>query len=441
MAFSVTINGSVYTNTMFENWAYATSWDNFIQDIATASSSVGTFMDLATENTVAAADYMPLYSDSNTDYRRATASDVVNDIIDVSTINPLRLQVVAAALQGTPGQGEIQIDTGDSNKLKYYDGSSWTDLTAGGGFTPGAADRIPFGNAGGTALTDIAGYTFTGTGVQVTGFDGTAFDANTTAYNHRKCFAGLGIGGAGGIASFQATGLTTGYVLDVICNGATTGGGGLAKFSSTSTSATSDYILISTASTGTAMVFETSDDSTSISMDGAGVATADAVTLALNALTTGHGFSVSSSSASSTTAAALIDLSVTAGSARCINANSTTGTTANLHNSSASVCTYIYNTGSGDSLRLYNTSTSGRALNCYNTGNTSAEAAKIAHTNASTSASIPVLILDHAVSGGGGTAINFVGCDNSSAGTNTTTKYIQIEIAGVAYEITARSIA
>jgi hypothetical protein len=35
-----------------------------------------------------------------------------------------------------------------------------SDESSGGGFTPGAANRIPFGNAGGTALTDHAGFTW-----------------------------------------------------------------------------------------------------------------------------------------------------------------------------------------------------------------------------------------------------------------------------------------
>lgn len=44
---------------------------------------------------------------------------------------PMRVQ--PAALPGTPATGDIAVDSGDSNKLKYYNGSAWLDLGAGSG--------------------------------------------------------------------------------------------------------------------------------------------------------------------------------------------------------------------------------------------------------------------------------------------------------------------
>jgi len=39
----------------------------------------------------------------------------------------------AAALSGSPSTGELAIDSADSNKLKWYDGTTWTDAGGGGG--------------------------------------------------------------------------------------------------------------------------------------------------------------------------------------------------------------------------------------------------------------------------------------------------------------------
>ena len=57
--------------------------------------------------------------------------------VGVGTITPARLlhvngpmRVTASALPGSPVAGDIAVDSGDSNKLKYYDGSGW--VAAGG---------------------------------------------------------------------------------------------------------------------------------------------------------------------------------------------------------------------------------------------------------------------------------------------------------------------
>lgn len=42
-------------------------------------------------------------------------------------------RIVCAALPSAPGAGDYACDSGDSNKYKYYDGSTWTALTIGGG--------------------------------------------------------------------------------------------------------------------------------------------------------------------------------------------------------------------------------------------------------------------------------------------------------------------
>jgi trimeric autotransporter adhesin len=58
--------------------------------------------------------------------------------VGIGTTSPGRLLHVAgpmrltpAALPGTPAAGDVAVDSGDSNKLKYYDGSGW--VVAGGG--------------------------------------------------------------------------------------------------------------------------------------------------------------------------------------------------------------------------------------------------------------------------------------------------------------------
>ncbi len=54
------------------------------------------------------------------------------------------MRIAASALPGTPATGDLAIDSGDSNKLKFYDGSSWIDTGASGG---GSGDITDGGNA------------------------------------------------------------------------------------------------------------------------------------------------------------------------------------------------------------------------------------------------------------------------------------------------------
>lgn len=56
------------------------------------------------------------------------------------------------------GRAPVHIDS-SGNALYFYSTGAWRS-SSGGGFTPGAANRMPFGNSGGTALTDSAKLTF-----------------------------------------------------------------------------------------------------------------------------------------------------------------------------------------------------------------------------------------------------------------------------------------
>jgi hypothetical protein len=63
--------------------------------------------------------------------------------VGIGTTSPARLlhvegpmRLTPAALPGTPAAGDVAIDSGDSNKLKYYDGSGWQTLVpSSGGIT------------------------------------------------------------------------------------------------------------------------------------------------------------------------------------------------------------------------------------------------------------------------------------------------------------------
>ncbi|MFN9066535.1 MAG: beta strand repeat-containing protein, partial [Bdellovibrionales bacterium] len=83
------------------------------------------------------------------------------------------MRITASTLPGTPAAGDIAVDSGDANKLKYYDGSAWqTAGGSGGGALPAA---------GGTAAAP--GYAFTGdtnTGMFSSIADTVQFSTNST---------------------------------------------------------------------------------------------------------------------------------------------------------------------------------------------------------------------------------------------------------------------
>ncbi|NCN95478.1 MAG: hypothetical protein GW917_02020, partial [Bdellovibrionales bacterium] len=81
--------------------------------------------------------------------------------IGIGTSTPGRLlqvegpmRVVASALPGSPVAGDIAVDSGDANKLKYYDGSTWVSAggSAGGitslGGQTGATQTFDIGTSG-----------------------------------------------------------------------------------------------------------------------------------------------------------------------------------------------------------------------------------------------------------------------------------------------------
>lgn len=66
-----------------------------------------------------------------------------NGNVGIGTTSPSRLlhvngpmRITASALPGTPATGDVAVDSGDSNKLKWYDGSGWQAAggSGGGGF-------------------------------------------------------------------------------------------------------------------------------------------------------------------------------------------------------------------------------------------------------------------------------------------------------------------
>ncbi len=81
--------------------------------------------------------------------------------VGIGTTNPNRLLEVAgpirlapAALPGSPGAGDIAIDSSDSNRLKFYNGTSWQTLGTG----TGSGDFLASGIVPMTgALRSIAG--------------------------------------------------------------------------------------------------------------------------------------------------------------------------------------------------------------------------------------------------------------------------------------------
>ncbi len=92
-------------------------------------------------------------------------------------------RIAAAALPSSPAAGDLAIDSGDSNKLKFYDGASWQDTLAGGG---GGAVSSVFGRTG--AVTAQAGdYT----AAQVTNAASTA-STNTFTAGAKQIFQASG---------------------------------------------------------------------------------------------------------------------------------------------------------------------------------------------------------------------------------------------------------
>jgi hypothetical protein len=96
------------------------------------------------------------------------------------TASTAGMSVTCAALPSSPSAGDIACDSGDGNKLKQYNGTSWVDLTqVGQGHT--IQDE-------GSPLTQRAGLNFTGAGVTCT---------DNAAQNRTDCTISGGGGGGG----------------------------------------------------------------------------------------------------------------------------------------------------------------------------------------------------------------------------------------------------
>lgn len=57
------------------------------------------------------------------------------------------LAIAAAALPSTPVTGDLAIDSGDANRLKWWNGTAW-QLAGGGGTPGGSSGQVQFNNAG-----------------------------------------------------------------------------------------------------------------------------------------------------------------------------------------------------------------------------------------------------------------------------------------------------
>ncbi len=82
--------------------------------------------------------------------------------VGIGTTAPERLLHVNGAMRLTPqavpsspSAGDLYFDSADSNKLKFYDGSSWVEAggSAGGGTPAGSTGQLQFNNAGSFAAT------------------------------------------------------------------------------------------------------------------------------------------------------------------------------------------------------------------------------------------------------------------------------------------------
>jgi hypothetical protein len=101
--------------------------------------------------------------------------------VGIGTTSPTRLLQVAgpikltpAAIPGTPTAGDIVIDSGASNALKYYNGSAWVSAAGGGGGSVAGADKqIQFNNSGsfGASANLLYDTSVGGLGVNVTNAD------------------------------------------------------------------------------------------------------------------------------------------------------------------------------------------------------------------------------------------------------------------------------
>lgn len=63
------------------------------------------------------------------------------------------VRIEAAVLPSTPGVGDLAIDSGASNALKWWDGSAWQTASGGGGTPAGADTQIQYNNAGAFGAT------------------------------------------------------------------------------------------------------------------------------------------------------------------------------------------------------------------------------------------------------------------------------------------------
>ncbi len=102
---------------------------------------------------------------TNTDVPFGSASNFINigntiygdsslGNVGIGTTAPERLlhvdgpiRVTPEALPGSPQAGDLAFDNADSNKLKYYDGSSWIDPAGGGGGEVNTASNVGGGQA------------------------------------------------------------------------------------------------------------------------------------------------------------------------------------------------------------------------------------------------------------------------------------------------------
>ncbi len=117
-----------------------------------------------------AADEIGLSSDGTETVRIDSSGNM-----GIGTNSPARLlhvdgpmRMTASALPSSPIAGDMAIDSGDSNKLKFYNGSSWVDTSGGGG----TGDFLRDGSLAMTGNLDIGANKITnggaGSGIELT---------------------------------------------------------------------------------------------------------------------------------------------------------------------------------------------------------------------------------------------------------------------------------
>ncbi|MFN9069086.1 MAG: beta strand repeat-containing protein, partial [Bdellovibrionales bacterium] len=144
----------------------------------THSTRSGAMLFNTVNNASAASERMRITSAGNVGIGTTTPTQLLH------VNGPMRL--TASALPGTPAAGDIAVDSGDANKLKYYDGSAWQ--TAGG-----TSGSLPA--AGGTAAAP--GYAFSGdtnTGVFSSVADTIQFSTNSIERMRITSAGNVGIG-------------------------------------------------------------------------------------------------------------------------------------------------------------------------------------------------------------------------------------------------------